>query len=186
MTMDWQVVELADVAPTPWRNGGGTTQVLLAWPAAEEWRVRISIAEIASDGPFSRYMGAERWFAVLEGAGVKVQVGGGSQILTPESEPFRFSGNADVGCTLLAGPTRDLNLMCLPGQGRMVRARDGYVGVAPARTLVAGYAPSGGSVAVFDDYVLDLAPHTLVWRLLDQEGPVVLEGEDALWMEVRL
>lgn len=184
--MSWQVVQLDDVAPTPWRNGGGTTQVLLAWPAEGEWRVRISVAQIASDGPFSRFVGAERWFAVLDGAGVKLTVGGGAQILTPQSEPFRFSGHADVDCSLVAGPTHDLNLMALPGQGRMVRAHDGYVGVAPARTLVAGYAPSGGTIAVFDDYVLDLAPRTLVWRLLEQEGPVVLEGEDAIWMEVRL
>lgn len=186
VAMSWQVVELADVPATPWRNGGGTTQVLLAWPHEHEWRVRISVAEVASNGPFSRYFGAERWFAVLDGAGVQLKVGGGTQILTPGSEPFRFSGNAEVDCSLVGGATRDLNLMALPGKGRMIRAHDGYLGVAAARTLVAGYAPSGGTIAVFDDYVLDLAPHTLVWRLLEQEGPVVLEGEDAIWMEVRL
>jgi hypothetical protein len=182
----WQVVELADVAPSPWRNGGGTTQVLLAWPAADEWRIRISVAEVAQDGPFSRYMGAERWFAVLDGAGVTLKVGGGTQQLTPDSEPFRFAGGADVDCTLIDGPTRDLNLMALPGAGRMLRVHDGYLGVVPARSLVAGYARSGGTIAVYDDYVLDLAPHTLVWRLMEEEGPVVMEGEDAIFMEVRL
>ena len=184
--MSWQVVELADITATPWRNGGGTTKELLAWPHADEWRARISVAEIARDGPFSRFPAAERWFSVLEGEGVKLQVGGGSQSLNTGSEPFRFSGNADVECTLLGGTTRALNLIALPRAGRMIRAHDGYLGVVAARTLVAGYAPSGGSIAVFDDYVLDLAPHTLVWRLLEQEGPVVLEGEDALWLEVRL
>ena len=184
--MSWQVVELADVAPTPWRNGGGSTQVLLTWPHADEWRIRISVAEIERDGPFSRYFGAERWFAVLDGAGVNLRVGGGSQLLTPDTEPFRFSGNVDVECSLLAGRTRDLNLMALPGASRMTRVHDGYLGVIPARTLIAGYAPRGGTIAVFDEYVLDLAPDTLVWRLIEQEGPVVLEGDDALWMEVRL
>ena len=29
---------LADVAPQPWRNGGGVTRELLAWPAAGDWR----------------------------------------------------------------------------------------------------------------------------------------------------
>lgn len=184
--IDWQVVELDDVPATPWRNGGGTTQVLLAWPHADEWRARISIAAVTSDGPFSRYPGAERWFSVVEGAGVRLQVGGGTQILTSDSEPFRFSGHADVECTLIAGPTRDLNLMSVPGAGRMVRVHDGYLSVAPARCLIAGWAPRGGTIAVFDEYVLDLAPNTLVWRVLEQEGPVVMEGDDAIWMEVRL
>ena len=184
--MSWQVVELDDVPPTPWRNGSGTTQELLAWPHADEWRIRISVAEIARDCQFSRFPAAERWFSVLDGGGVTLKVGGGTQSLTAESEAFRFSGNADVDCTLMAGPTRALNLIALPAAGRMIRARDGYLGVVPARSLVAGYAPSGGTIAVFDDYVLDLAPRTLVWRLLEQEGPVVLEGEDALWLEVRL
>jgi hypothetical protein len=185
-SMSWQVVELADVPLTPWRNGGGATQVLLAWPHADEWRIRISVAEITRDGPFSRYMGAERWFAVLQGRGVTLKVGGGTQQLTPDSEPFRFAGAADVDCNLIAGPTRDLNLMALPGAGRMVRVHDGYLGVVPARSLVAGFAVSGGTIAVFDEYVLDLAPNTLVWRLVEEEGPVVMEGEDAFFMEVRL
>lgn len=183
---DWQVVELDDVAPTPWRNGGGTTQVLLVWPHAEEWRVRISVAEIAQDGGFSRYPGAERWFAVLEGAGVRLQVGGGTQLQSPASEPFCFAGHAKVDCSLVAGPTRDLNLMCLPGAGRMRRVDDGYSGVVPARTLVAGYAPRGGTIAVYDEYLLDVAPRTLVWRLLEQEGPVTMDGAQALLMEVKL
>lgn len=184
--MSWQVVELDDVAPTPWRNGGGTTRVLLTWPHPDEWRIRISVADIERDGPFSRYPGGERWFAVLEGAGVRLQVGGGTQLLTPQSEPFRFAGHAEVECSLLQGPTMDLNLMALPGAGRMVRVHDGYLGVVPARSLVAGYAPSGGTIAVYDEYVLDLAPRTLVWRLVEQEGPLAMEGEDALLMEVRL
>lgn len=184
--MGWQVVELDDVAPTPWRNGGGTTQVLLSWPHADEWRIRISLAEIARDGAFSQYPGAERWFAVLDGAGVRLQIGGVNQLLTPDCQPFLFSGHAEVDCALVDGPTRDLNLMTLPGAGRMRRVHDGYVGEVPARTLVAGYAPNGGSIAVYDEYVLDLAPRTLVWRLLQQEGPVMLEGEQALLMEMRL
>lgn len=183
---DWKVVALEDVEPTPWRNRGGVTRELLAWPHRDEWRARISVADIERDGPFSHYPAAERWFAVLEGAGVRLKVGGGTQLLTPDSEPFAFSGNAQVDCSLIAGPTRDFNLMTLPGAGRMLRVRDVHVGVIAARSLVAGYAPHGGTIAVYDEYVLDLAPRTLVWRLLEQEGPMVLEGTDALWIEVRL
>ena len=30
----------ADVAPQAWRNGGGSTRELLAWPAGADWRLR--------------------------------------------------------------------------------------------------------------------------------------------------
>ena len=186
MTGSWQVVSLGDVEPKPWRNGGGVTRELLAWPAADEWRLRLSIADIERNGPFSFYPAAERWFAVMEGRGVKLTVGGGSQQLMVDSEPFCFSGSTEVQCELIDGPTRDFNLMALPGCGRLTRVHDVHEGVIRARTLVAGYAPRGGSIAVYDEYVLDLAPETLVWRLLEQEGPMVLEGEGALWVEVRL
>ena len=74
MTGSWQVVSLGDVEPKPWRNGGGVTRELLAWPAADEWRLRLSIADIERNGPFSFYPAAERWFAVMEGRGVMLTV----------------------------------------------------------------------------------------------------------------
>jgi environmental stress-induced protein Ves len=184
--MSWKVVELVDVEPTPWRNGGGITRELLAWPHRDEWRIRISIADIERDGPFSLYPAADRFFVVLEGTGVELKIGGGTQVLTPESPPFCFSGNNEVDCRLVDGPTRDFNLIALPGAGRMLRVQDVHVGVVGAWSLVAGYAPKGGTIALYDEYVLDLAPETLVWRWVEQEGPMMMEGEDALWMEVRL
>ena len=63
-------VRVVDTAPQAWRNGGGSTRELLAWPAGADWRVRVSVAEIGADGPFSAFDGVERWFAVLSGAGV--------------------------------------------------------------------------------------------------------------------
>ena len=40
------LVRVDDVAPVPWRNGGGLTRELLAWPAAQDWAIRISVADI--------------------------------------------------------------------------------------------------------------------------------------------
>ncbi|MDP3170391.1 MAG: HutD family protein, partial [Polaromonas sp.] len=48
------MIPLEDVAPTPWRNGGGVTRELIAWPTPQDWDWRISVAEIEKDGPFSR------------------------------------------------------------------------------------------------------------------------------------
>ena len=66
-------VRLADCPPQPWRNGGGVTRELLAWPQAADWRLRVSVADIERDGPFSPFPGVDRWFAVIEGDGVELR-----------------------------------------------------------------------------------------------------------------
>ena len=68
--MSVRAIHVDEVAPQRWRNGGGFTRELLAWPAVEAWRLRVSVAEVESDGPFSSFPAVERWFAVLDGNGV--------------------------------------------------------------------------------------------------------------------
>lgn len=119
-------VRAADVAPQRWRNGGGSTRELLAWPRDADWQVRISVAEIDADGPFSVFEGVERWFAVLGGAGVVLGVSGAERRLTPASAPLRFDGAQAPQCRLIDGATRDLNLMLRGGlRGTLERAVDG-------------------------------------------------------------
>ncbi|HEX4511108.1 MAG TPA: HutD family protein [Burkholderiaceae bacterium] len=117
----WRIVEAATVAPVAWRNGGGVTRELLrltadaalAEPVAnEDWVLRISVADIATDGPFSRFPGVLRSFAVIAGAGVVLDWGDGRRAeATPGSEPVDFNGDDAPDCRLLDGPTRDLNVM---------------------------------------------------------------------------
>ncbi|MEO8526020.1 MAG: HutD family protein [Caldimonas sp.] len=54
------VARFADTAAQPWRNGGGVTRELLAWPGVGDWCVRVSIADIEADGPFSTFSGVQR------------------------------------------------------------------------------------------------------------------------------
>ncbi len=94
-------IRAGDVVPTPWRNGGGRTRELLARPAGSDWMIRVSLADIDANGPFSAFPGVERWFAVVEGAGVVLN----------------FAGAPAPGCALLSGPIRDFNLMVRGGGG---------------------------------------------------------------------
>lgn len=114
-----QCVHADGVAPTPWRNGGGQTRELLTRPAQGPWLLRISLADIESDGPFSAFPATQRWFAVVAGAGVALRFGDDVRELTPDSAPLQFDGAAAPGCSLLDGPTRDLNLMLRSGAGLM-------------------------------------------------------------------
>jgi environmental stress-induced protein Ves len=165
--MSWRTVGLDSVAATPWRNGGGVTRELLAWPSPADWTIRLSVADVERDGPFSSYPGVERWFAVLSGQGVRLRLGGKALELTARSEPFRFDGAVPVDCELLDGPTRDFNLMVRKGRARMGRSRGADSFQGSAGTLVAVYA--GG---------------TLLWRILDREERIELPAADSLWMEI--
>ncbi len=121
--MSVRTIRLDEVEPQRWRNGGGFTRELLAWPRVEAWRLRVSVADVESDGPFSLFAGGvERWFAVLDGNGVELTVDGAAQRLTVECAPLRFSGEAPTECRLLDGPTRDLNLMLRGMRGGMFLA----------------------------------------------------------------
>ena len=50
-------------------NGGGVTRELLAWPTASEWTVRLSVADITRDGPFSAFAGIDRALRGADGCG---------------------------------------------------------------------------------------------------------------------
>jgi uncharacterized protein len=116
-------IHAESVAPTPWRNGGGRTRELLTRPEGEQWQLRISLADIDRDGPFSAFPDTQRWFSVVAGAGVALRFEDREPTLTPDSPPLCFDGAAAPDCRLIDGPTRDLNLMVRQGTALMADAR---------------------------------------------------------------
>jgi hypothetical protein len=107
------LVQTSRAAPVPWKNGGGVTRELLRLPAdgGDDWTLRISVADIAADGPFSPFPGVTRWFAVLEGAGVRLAFPERTLNVQRGDAPLCFDGADAPGCALLDGATRDLNVM---------------------------------------------------------------------------
>ncbi len=95
----------------PWRNGGGITHEIHRDGPSDAFRVRVSVAEVKSPGPFSRFPGVDRWITLLEGRGFSLHKDERSITLDTPYEPFAFSGDELLECTLVAGPVRDLNLM---------------------------------------------------------------------------
>ena len=130
----------SDVTPVPWRNGGGLTRELLSWPSPSGWRCRVSVADIASDGPFSAFPGVTRHFVVLEGDGVVLDFAGRQIEQRPGDAPLVFDGAAAPGCRRLGGPVRDLNLMT---------RRGAWHAAMNAHRLRDGESLSHGSAAAF-------------------------------------
>lgn len=152
------------VEPQSWRNGGGLTRELLAWPRHDDWALRISVADIGVDGPFSAYPGVDRWFAVLEGGGVLLRLPDGEHRLAAGEAPLAFRGEAAPPCELLSGPTRDLNLMIRrdAGVGAMQRAQPGE-DFAPHAAFRALFAADACTLLRDGADPLRLPPFALAW-----------------------
>ena len=172
----------------PWRNGGGFTRELAVWPAADDWTWRMSVAEVDQSGPFSKFEGVDRWFAVLNGAGVQLDVAGKSYPLTPSTPPFFFDGAAPVDCRLLDGKTVDFNLMVRRGSAsaHMQRVAGDFENHVGATKLIAIYNRNTWAKLRFDNESLHLPPASLAWRQVSASTLVALTAGDALWMEISL
>jgi environmental stress-induced protein Ves len=115
-----KLLRVDDVMLQPWKNGGGATRELLAWPTPKDWWLRISVAEIERDGPFSAYPGVDRWFGVLLGDGVRLRWSGEqTQAVRAGDDLLHFDGAEPPEARLLGGATRDLNVMRRRGLGRV-------------------------------------------------------------------
>jgi environmental stress-induced protein Ves len=158
------VVHADSIEAQRWRNGAGLTRELLAWPDARDWQLRISVADIRDDAPFSAYPGVDRWFAVISGAGVLLRDRSGRHEIGPASAPHCFHGEAAPDCALIDGPTRDLNLMWQRAHGRatMQRALPGaeFVSHDPFRAL---FAADDVWLQVDGADALHLPPFSLAW-----------------------
>ena len=109
----------ADRIATPWKNGGGVTSEVAVFPAGasmDDFLWRVSIAEVAQAGAFSRFPMIDRVLAVLEGH-LSLTVAGEDALvqLSPTTGAHAFPGDIDAHGTPVDGPVRDLNVMVRRG-----------------------------------------------------------------------
>ena len=127
-----RVIRASDCRSMPWKNGGGaTTEIAVHPPGAGladfEWRV--SIATVATDGPFSTFPGVDRTLTVLEGDGLWLAIGdAGPVALHRGSDPLSFAADVPADARLLGAPVTGLNVMTRRGAWRQTVRR---LGTAP-------------------------------------------------------
>jgi environmental stress-induced protein Ves len=169
-----RLLQPADYVRMPWRNGGGrTTEIALHPPDATsdtfDWRV--SVADVAANGPFSRFPGVDRTIVLITGAGMRLDGDGHAAELRTPFEPYAFSGDDGIECTLLNGAVRDFNLMLRRSRarGHVAIVRDEGMRIVPARFLVC-YAAIGAVECL-------LPAHSAV--TIASDHAIVIEDEGA-------
>ncbi len=167
-----------------WKNDGGWTTEIARDPAdsAAEFRWRVSIADIEADGPFSEFPDIERELILLAGNGIELDIGDEPPLRLGERfQRARFAGEAQVECRLIAGPTRDFNVMTRRGDVRAELLARPLVGsmVLFAETDVVWivHALSGRAEARAGDAEAAIEPgDTLRIDFGRDPGRVVIEG----------
>ncbi|HEV7308909.1 HutD family protein [Ensifer sp.] len=104
----------------PWKNGGGETVEIAVFPltaSLSDFDWRVSMATVASDGPFSSFPGIDRTLSILEGKGMRLMIEGREPVvMTGASAPLPFPADATTSATLVDGPIVDLNVMTRRGR----------------------------------------------------------------------
>ena len=117
-----RILRNADYRRMPWKNGGGETREIAASPegaSLDNFDWRLSMARVASDGPFSQFPGIERTLSVLEGNGIVLTIEGMPPILLGKARaPFGFDASVKAEAALKDGPIVDLNVMSRKGRAR--------------------------------------------------------------------
>jgi environmental stress-induced protein Ves len=162
--MNQWLVDANQIPAQPWRNGGGSTRELLAWPTAHDWLFRISLAQVAQDGPFSSFPGIERWIALVEGAGMTLRFASGSEPLSIGREPLRFDGALAPACSLERGTTLDLNLMVDRSRRSGLLACAGDAEWTDASEWRGAFAASPCTLWIDDGPPVELGPMVLLAR----------------------
>lgn len=160
-----RILRAADRTATAWKNGGGVTREIAAFPEGsgmEDFAWRASLAEVAADGPFSAFPGIDRTLTLAEGAGMDLVVGGVRRLVDERFAPQDLPGDEPTDCRLLSGPVVNFNVMYRRGavevETAVVRGRLGLT-AAPGETLLvlalagpAEFAPAEGPAVALGPY----------------------------------
>jgi uncharacterized protein len=110
-----RIIPISELVETPWKNGGGVTREIARAELDGQVLWRLSMADVATDGPFSDFSGVMRILTVIAGGSMELTTPEGVLLARP-GVPVRFDGGLKVESRLTDGPLRDLNLMFDPRQ----------------------------------------------------------------------
>lgn len=112
----------ADFRTSCWKNGGGETTEIAAFPegaSLDAFLWRVSMAKVAASSPFSIFPGIDRTLSVLSGEAIGlVFAGRGTVRLDRASAPYSFAADLAVSGEVSGAGITDLNVMSRRGVAR--------------------------------------------------------------------
>ncbi|MBI1220286.1 MAG: HutD family protein [Rhodobacteraceae bacterium] len=169
----------ADYRRMPWANGRGVTVELWREEVAGQLSLRLSMATVAEDGPFSLFPGIDRVLTVISGPGFDL-LGEGLRLRADLLCPVAFPGDVALAAVGVTGSSEDFNVMTARGGLR-----------AGVEVLTAGGSFDAKRVFVFalgptdllaEGTSLHLSTHDLVETagrgLIEAGGPVLAAALD--------
>ncbi len=154
-------LRLADYRRVPWANGRGTTLELLRIEGPEGLLLRLSVAQVAEDGPFSVFPGILRSLTVIDGPGFRLE--GAVSLKCLPLRPVTFPGDVAVRAEgTEAGPSEDFNVMTPKGRPQ-----------AEVEVLHGAHTLPG----VASRYVLALGPGTVNGAAVERHDLIETEGD---------
>lgn len=173
-----QLLRATNYRRMPWKNGGGETREIQVSPpgaSLESLDWRISLATIASNGPFSAFDGIDRTLCVVRGAGIRLQVGDAPpELLLENSPPYSFAGEAAASSMLVAGATVDLNVMTRRSRFRHTVRRvsiQDHVALRPNANITLVFCQSGNLQCAVDGAAVRMESEDCV--ILDEQTSTV-------------
>ena len=106
-----------DYKSVPWENGRGTTSDIVLIPdgsSRKNFDIRVSVAPITNDGPFSLFSGVDRHITLIKGAGLDLEFSSRSLQVRPLS-PVHFDNGEPLFARLVDGPVEVFNLLTRRG-----------------------------------------------------------------------
>ena len=104
----------ADYTVMPWANGRGTTIEMLREVGPDGGLLlRLSMASVVEDGPFSIFPGVERNLTVISGPGFDLV--GETHLIAAPLVPLAFPGDVPMAAAGVTAPSDDFNVMTARG-----------------------------------------------------------------------
>lgn len=189
--MSQRIFPAEQMTAMPWKNGGGMTREIFRFPeGGDAWLWRMSVAEVASDGPFSAFPGCMRSLTLLSGEGMRLDFTGRSVELLPPHSSVLFSGEEALSAHLIDGPTTDFNAIWRTDSVSVTverRAMQGSLWFMPEPgTSWFLYILSGHGVVKSDPDRPAFAGGDAIWLQPESDEPrLILEAfGEALWCRI--
>ncbi len=167
---------------TAWKNGGGTTREVAAFPPGaglDDFDWRVSMATVESGGSFSSFPNVDRILVVVRGAMELSTLTRESAVLTAGSGPFAFPGDMKVEARVIDGPVEDVNVMTRRGhyKGSVMRVR---LNAGAERPITLSHL----SILLCEAGEIDLLAGEEPCRLAPHDAVLFDETGDAEWIAV--